>query len=177
MKWLKAGIVGIIAALVMFLLLAVAIHVTGMAPFNQAPSAAFLDKLGFPTQPWALIVHFAYGIFWSIVLVAVFGSRTNIWNGMGLSVALWLIFMIAYSPIIGWGFFGVGGPGHELPSDDPLYLGSPVMFIVAALLVHLVYGAIIGWLNPLWIRQTGQQKQAAANEQNAPTGQTAQQGR
>ena len=166
MKWIKSIVVGAGAALVMFLLMMLAIHGTGIAPFNQPPSAAFLHKIGLPTMPLAPIVHFAYGIFWSIVLVAFFGRNTNVWNGLGLGVVLWLIFMIVYAPIIGWGFFGVGGPGHDLPADDPLYLGSPVMFIVAALLLHLIYGVLVGWLNRLWINfQAPETSQPATSQQ------------
>lgn len=46
---------------------------------------------------------------------------------------------------------GVGGPGHTSVASDPLYLGSTVKYIVATLLLHLIYRAIIGGLNPSWI--------------------------
>jgi len=41
----------------------------------------------------------------------------NIAKGLGLAGVLWLIMMLVYSPIIGWGVFGFGGPGHALASD------------------------------------------------------------
>lgn len=151
MKWVKAAVVGILGALVMFILIAFAIQ-RGIAPFNIPPSAAMLTKLGINVGPLALLVHFGYGAFWSMVLVYVFQERTNVWNGMGLAGALWLIMMIVYSPIIGWGFFGFGGAGATLPSDDPLYLAPGPKYLVATLVLHLIYGAIIGWLNPLWIQ-------------------------
>lgn len=40
MKWLKAATVGALGSLVMFLLLMLGIHGTGIAPFNLPPSAA-----------------------------------------------------------------------------------------------------------------------------------------
>lgn len=61
--------------------------------------------------------------------------------------------MIVYSPIVGWGFFGFGGVGSTLPPDDPLYLAPGPQYLVATLVLHLIYGAIIGWLNPLWLRR------------------------
>jgi len=151
MKWIKAIIVGALASPVMFILLMLGIHVLGIAPFNQPPSAAFVQTLGLPTQPLAPIVHFAYGIFWSVVLVAVMRHQTSVLSGLILSVLLWLIFMGVYAPIIGWGVFGIGGPGHDLPADDPMWVGSPVKLIVIGLLAHLIYGALIGWLNRVWI--------------------------
>lgn len=72
-------------------------------------------------------------------------------KGLGLSVVLWLIMMIVYTPIIGWGLFGLKGT-PDLPADAPLYLKGGPKFIVSTLVIHLVYGAIIGWLNPVWIK-------------------------
>ncbi len=59
--------------------------------------------------------------------------------------------MLVYSPIIGWGVFGFGGVGLRLPADDPLYLGSSVNYLGITLGLHLIYGTIIGTLNPAWI--------------------------
>lgn len=151
MRWIKATVVGALAALVMFIILMFGIHGSGLAPFNQPPSAVFLEKLGIPPQPLALIVHFLYGMFWSIVLVALLGSRTNAWTGMGLGVFLWLILLAIYAPIMGWGFFGVAGPGHDLPADHPLYIGSSLKLIVVGLVIHLIYGGLVGWLDRVWI--------------------------
>lgn len=151
MKWIKAAVVGALGSLIMFLFIAFGIHVTGFAPFNLPPSAAFLEKLGLNMGPLPLLAHFGYGATFSAVLVALYGADTDVKSGLTLAGALWLFMMAVYSPIIGWGFFGVGGAGHELAMDAPLYLGSPVKYIVATLVLHLIYGTIIGGLNPLWI--------------------------
>jgi len=151
MKWVKAIIVGAIAALVMFLIMVLGIRVMDTAPINQPPSAAFLEQLGLEAAALPPIMHFTYGMLWSVILVAVLKERTNIWSGLGLGVLLWLIFMLIYSPVIGWGFFGIGGAGHDLPSDHSLYLGSSVKFIIGTLVLHLIYGGLVGWLNRLWI--------------------------
>lgn len=151
MKWIKAAVVGIVAALVMFIFIFGAIQ-SGMAPFNIPPSAAMLTKLAMNVGPLALLVHFGYGAFWSIVLVYWFQVTTSAAKGIYLALGLWLLMMIVYSPIIGWGFFGFGGAGATLPPDDPLYLAPGPQYLVATLVLHLIYGAIIGWLNPLWIR-------------------------
>lgn len=152
MKWIKSAVVGLLGSLVMFLLLMLGIHGTGIAPFNLPPSAAFLEQMGLNTGPLPLLVHFGYGATWSLVLVALYGTDTTVWRGILLATGLWLFMMFVYSPLIGWGVFGVGGSGHTLSPDDPLYLGSPVKYVVATLLLHLIYGAIIGGLNPAWIR-------------------------
>mgnify|MGYP006279687891 CR=1 FL=1 len=151
MKWIKAAVVGALGSLVMFLLIMFGIHGAGVAPFNLPPSAAFLETLGLNVGPLPALAHFGYGAFWSIVLVALYGSRTSLMKGLGLATGLWLLMMLVHSPIIGWGFFGFGGSGHQLAASDPLYLGSPIKYVVATLVLHLIYGSILGGLNPAWI--------------------------
>lgn len=150
MKWLKAIIAGLLAGLVMFIILAIGTN-TGIAPFNIPPSAAFLASRGISPETLAPILHFAYAALGSVILVVIFDRVTNITRGIGWAIILWLIFMIIYSPLIGWGVFGVGGANQELPPDAPLYIGDPGQFILITLLLHVVYGAIIGWLDRVWI--------------------------
>ncbi|PSQ96560.1 MAG: hypothetical protein BRD55_06270 [Bacteroidetes bacterium SW_9_63_38] len=151
MKWLKAALVGALGSFVMFFIMLIGIHVTGIAPFNTPPSAAFLKQFGLAVGPLPLIIHFGYGATWSIVLVALWGADTDLRAGLTLAGGLWLFMMLVYSPLIGWGVFGFGGTGHSLAPTDPLYLGSPVKYIVATFVLHLIYGSIIGGLNPMWI--------------------------
>lgn len=151
MKWIKALVVGALGSLVMFLLMLVGIHGTGVAPFNMPPSAVFLEHLGMNIDPLPLLVHFGYGAFWSVILVGLYGADTSLQKGLGLATVLWLVLMVVYSPLMGWGFFGVDGGGHQLAATDPLYLGSPAKYILTTLILHGLYGAIIGWLNPAWI--------------------------
>jgi hypothetical protein len=156
MNWLKTAIVGAIASLVMFLLIQVglsselAVVAALHEPFNVPPSAAFLISLGFDPQPLAAFLHFGYGIFWSLVLVAIYRSKTNAVRGIALSILLWLVMMAVYSPIIGWGFFGFGAVASDFAIDHPLHLGNPIKYMIMTLMVHIIYGALIGWLNALW---------------------------
>lgn len=152
MKWLKAALVGALGSLVMFGLIMFGIHGAGVAPFNLPPSAAFLETIGLNVGPLPLLVHFGYGATGSLLLVALYDQTTSLGKGLGLAAGLWLIMMVVYSPIIGWGLFGLGGSAHQLAADNPLYLGSSVKYIVATLVLHLIYGGIIGGLNPAWIR-------------------------
>lgn len=152
MKWIKSALIGVLGSLVMFLIMVLGIHVSGFAPFNLPPSAAFLEQLGLNVGPVPLLVHFGYGATWSMVLVVLFGADTDVRRGVYLAMGLWVFMMIVYSPIMGWGLFGFGGSGHTLSADHPLYLGSPIKYLGATLVLHLIYGAIIGGLNPRWIR-------------------------
>lgn len=111
-------------------------------------------------------MHFGYGATWSLVLVVLYGRDASIGKGIGLALVLWLIMMVAYAPIMGWGLFGFGGTGHELAPTNPLYLGSPVKYVGATLVLHLIYGIIIGGLNSAWIPSGASEQTAARPESN-----------
>lgn len=134
----------------MFIIIAWATQMAGIAPFNVPPSAAFLQKIGLNVGPLPLLVHFGYGATFSMALVAFYEREVSTGKGIGLALVLWGLMMAVYSPIIGWGFFGIGGAGHQLAADHPLYLGNPVKYMGATLVLHLIYGAIIGAGNARW---------------------------
>lgn len=148
-NWLKAAAVGIVAALLMFVAMMVGIHVTGIAPFQMPPSAAFLETLGLNVGPLALVVHFGYGAFWAVVLVAVAGPSPDVKSGLGLATGLWLFMMLVLSPLIGWGIFGTAAGSQ--PADSALYLASTPKYVVMTLALHVLYGVVVGGLGGLWI--------------------------
>lgn len=144
------ALTGFLASLVMFLFIYLGINVTGMAPFNVPPSYAFLYNLGVEQSGYALLLHFCYGIFWAYVLVYTFEDDISVAKALILSVVLWLFMMIVYSPLIGWGFFGFGY-AQNLAVDHPLYLDSSLSYIVITLLLHLIYGLVLGYLSSRWL--------------------------
>lgn len=148
-KLLKSAVVGMIGSLLMFLVMMFAIHGAGIAPFDLPPSAAFLEKLGINVGPLPLLVHFGYGATWSVVLVYLFQEETDLMKGLLFAGGLWLFMMVVYSPVIGWGFFGFGGA--DIARDSKLYLEPGPKYAVATLLLHVLYGIVIGAGNPLWL--------------------------
>lgn len=166
MKWIKAIVAGLVAGFVMFIALAVGTN-TGMASINVPPSAAFLGATtGIQSPILAALLHFAYAAFGSVLLVAIFGRGTNITKGIGLALVLWLILMVVFSPIIGWGFFGAGGSNHELPPTAPLYIGSAGAYVLISLMLHVVYGLIIGWMDKAWIDWADEARTAPESVRN-----------
>lgn len=145
---IKSGIVGLIASLVMFILMQI-ILATDFAPFNTAPSHAFLNTLGIDSKAVAIILHFLYGIFWSILIVPFYGDDLNFGRCISLSIILWIILMIVLSPVMGWGFFG-GGENTLLKPEHRMYIEPGIKYPLITLFVHLVYGSVLGWLNPTW---------------------------
>ena len=149
-RMFNIALTGFMASLVMFLFIYVGTEVTGIAPFNVAPSYAFLHNLGIEESGYALLLHFCYGILWSYVLVYTFDDNLSIIKAIMLAMVLWLFMMFVYSPLIGWGVFGFGY-AHHLPSNHPLYLEGALSYILITLSVHLVYGWVLGYISSRWL--------------------------
>lgn len=143
---LYTGGAGLLASLVMYLFIFLGIEVTGLAPFNVPPSAAFLYNIGVEGSGYALALHFCYGTLWSYVLVFTFEEDVSVAKALGLSVVLWIFMMVVYSPLIGGGMFGFGY-AHLLEAGHPLYLESGFSYLTSTLLLHLIYGAVLGAVN------------------------------
>ncbi len=60
--------------------------------------------------------------------------------------------MLILSPVIGWGVFGAGDlPSKEIYQEGAkLYLEPGPKYMVATLVLHLLYGITIGWVNAGW---------------------------
>jgi len=146
----NVGLTGFLASLVMFLFIYVGAEVTELAPFNVAPSYAFLYNLGIEESGYSLLLHFSYGILWAYVLVYTFDDNLTILKAIILALVLWLFMMFVYSPLIGWGIFGFGYAQH-LPANHPLYLEGSFSYILITLAVHLIYGWVLGYLSSRWL--------------------------
>jgi len=144
-KAIKALVAGAAGALLMVVLMKAAIA-RGVAPFSLPPSAALLTQLGVSPAPWALLLHFGYGMFWSLVLVLLRPGGVRWYHGLGLAVGLWLLMMLAISPFIGWGIFGFGAE-----ATGQLALGAPLKYAGATLALHVVYGLTVGTLDANWV--------------------------
>lgn len=75
----KAAGAGLLGSLIIFVVIGV--KVTGVAPFNLPPSAAFLEVLGPNRGPVAPIVYFLYGALWAVILLALFREGVTVGKG------------------------------------------------------------------------------------------------
>lgn len=152
-KNFKILVSGFLASLAMFVIVSVGIHVTGLAPFNIPPSAAFLYNLGIQGGLYAIILHFCYGILWSYVFVHAYEDDVSVKRAVLLALVLWFFMMVVYSPLIGWGMLGMGYAPLLLP-DHPLHLSSNIAYVLFTLLLHMVYGLILGLLTVRLVKES-----------------------
>lgn len=146
MKWIKVIIIGILATFSMDIAMNAAMIMLNVAPTNIHPAAAFLYNLGIEYSLLATLLHYSYGTLWAIVFVYTFENEVSVKRGLQLAGVLWLFMMVVYSPIIGWGFFGTGN-AKLLSLGHPLYLKSTAGYLFLTVLVHLVYGFVLGMLS------------------------------
>jgi hypothetical protein len=127
---LKAVGVGIGTAVLLSAVMVPAMRL-GVSPLPKPLGLAFAETvLGGPLPlPVGLLFHVAYITLWSVVFVALFRDRLSLRRALVLGVALWLVVLVVFFPVVGWGFFGLAvGP----------------KLIVASLVPHLLF-AIVLW--------------------------------
>lgn len=128
----KAAGIGVATAVILSLIMVPAFKL-GISPFPKPPSLAFAQVLlgdGVPL-PVGLLFHVAYVTFWSVAYVSVFKQITFL-NALYLGLALWVIVLIFFFPVVGWGFLG---------------LGVSTKLIVASLVPHVLFAVVLWGLS------------------------------
>ncbi|TAN02450.1 MAG: hypothetical protein EPN36_16825 [Rhodanobacteraceae bacterium] len=131
-SWLRAIGIGIVVAVVAAAVM-LALTKAGVSPFPKPPSLAFAETLlHHPIPlPVGLLFHVAYVTFWSVVFVRYF-PRRNLRTALALAGVLWLVILIVFFPVVGWGLAGL----HVSPKLIP-----------ASLLPHLLFGFLVWGLD------------------------------
>lgn len=125
---------GIVATVVMSVLM-LAGMVTGQSPIPEPIPRAIVATLLGDRAPKPVTIALAVGLHLACggvfgAALARFAAPATVAKGLGLGVGLWLVMGVAFLPFLGWGAFGTA----IAPS-----------IAVATLLLHLVYGATLGW--------------------------------
>ena len=109
---------------------------SGVAPMPEPIPKAIVTTILGKGLPMPLIMvlaagsHLVYGGIWAALLIQV-TDRVTIWKGLGLGIFLWLLMQVVVLPLIGWGLFGAA---------------ITPKIAAATLILHLIYGALVGWL-------------------------------
>lgn len=128
----KAVGIGIANALLLTLVMLPTIRL-GMAPLPKPPSQAFAQLLLGPVPlPVGLLFHIAYVAFWSWLFVVMFRDTLSFGQALGLGIALWIVILVVFFPLIGWGWMGLGiGPMVPLAALVPHLLFSLFLWALA----------------------------------------------
>lgn len=149
-EYAKAIGIGIVAA-VLLSIIAVTGMRTGMSPMPQPLGLAFAQTLLGPVPlPVGLAFHVVYVTFWTVVYVVLFRESLTFLNALGLGLFLWVLVLVIFFPIVGWGFLGLN-EGPQL--------------IVASLVPHLLFALFIWGLARLTFSdqpQVGQGRQPSS---------------
>jgi hypothetical protein len=115
---LKALGIGVLTAVLLSAIMVPAFEL-GIAPLPKPPSLALAQLLfGANTPlPVGLLFHVAYVTFWSVVYVSVFRERLTFLNALWLGLALWVVILVVFFPLLGWGFFGLAISPKLIPAS------------------------------------------------------------
>ncbi len=115
---LKAVGIGIVTALLLSAVMLPAFKL-GIAPMPKLPSLAFAETLfgrDLPL-PAGLLFHVAYVTFWGFVYVVLFRDRLTFLNALWLGLALWVVILVFFFPVVGWGFLGLAISPKLIPAS------------------------------------------------------------
>ncbi|HSS66726.1 MAG TPA: hypothetical protein VLS27_20015 [Gammaproteobacteria bacterium] len=126
---IKALGVGIVNSLLLSAVM-VPVFKLGISPMPKPPSLAFAESVfgrALPL-PVGLLFHVAYATGWTVVFVVLFRDRLSFLRALGLALMLWIIALVIFFPVNGWGFLGLAV--------------SPKL-IVAALIPHVLFAVFL----------------------------------
>lgn len=126
-EWAKALAVGAGAAILTGAIMFAGMK-TGVSPLPKPLGLAFAKTLlgaNLPL-PVGMLFHAAWVMLFSIVYIVFFRNALTFMRAFWLAVALWVLTLVFFFPIVGWGFLG-------LAITPKLIIGSAVPHLLFAL--------------------------------------------
>ncbi len=115
---LKAVGIGVLTALLLSAIMVPAFKF-GIAPMPKPPSLALAQLLlgANVPLPVGLLFHVAYVTFWAVIYVSLFRDRLTLLNALWLGLFLWIVILILFFPLFGWGFLGLAVSAKLIPAS------------------------------------------------------------
>lgn len=133
--WLKAIGVGLATAVLLSAVMVPAMRL-GVSPMPAPLGLAFAETVlgrSLPL-PVGLLFHVAYVTFWSVAAVLLFRDTLSLRSIGVLALALWILVLVVFFPVVGWGFLGLGiGPQLIVGSFVPHVLFAVFLRALARL--------------------------------------------
>jgi Family of unknown function (DUF6789) len=133
-KWIKGMLAGLVATVVLSALMVMKGKMGLMPDVNVI--AMLAGKMGGSIiMGWAahfMIGTVGYGLAYALLFSELpFGN--HITRGIAMGITGWLVMMVVVMPMMGAGMFGLSLP-------------SGMMVPVATLMLHIVFGAVLGYV-------------------------------
>ena len=132
---LKAVSVGIATSLLLSAVMVPAFKL-GISPMPKPPGLAFAETVfgrALPL-PVGLLFHVAYVTAWSVAFVVLFRDRLSFTRALTLAFVLWVIALLVFFPVIGWGLLGLAvSPKLIVASLVPHFLFALFLWVLCKL--------------------------------------------
>lgn len=115
---MKAIGVGIVTALLLSAIM-VPLFRLGVSPMPKPLGLAFAETVlgrALPL-PAGLLFHVVYVTFFSLAYVVLFRDSLSFRGALALGLALWVLVLVVFFPVVGWGFFGVAVSPRLIPAS------------------------------------------------------------
>ena len=131
-SWPRAIGIGLAVAVITAIVM-LALTAAGVSPFPKPPSLAFAETLMRRSLPLpvGLLFHVVYVTFWAVIFVRYF-PRRDLKTALALAGALWLVILVVFFPVVGWGVAGLNVSPKLIP---------------ASFVPHLVFGLLLWGLD------------------------------
>ena len=128
-EWGKAVGVGVATAVILAVLNVIALK-TQVSPMPKPLGLAFAETVFNHSLPLpvGLLFHLAWVTFFSVVYVVLRRNALTLLNAVILASILWLLVLVVFFPVVGWGFLG---------------LAVTPKLIVPATVSHLLFAVIL----------------------------------
>ena len=141
--WAKAVAVGIGVSVLTALFMLAGLK-SGISPLPKPLGLAFAETVlrSELPLPVGLLFHTVWVTAFSVLYVVLFRDRLTFMPALMLAVALWLLVLVFFFPVVGWGFLGLAvGP----------------KLIIGAAVPHLLF-AVFLWLLCKWVFEGSRQQ-------------------
>lgn len=126
-EWGKTIAIGVAVAVLTAAIMFAGLK-TGVSPLPKPLGLAFAERLlgkDLPL-PVGLLFHIAWVTVFSAVYVVMFRDTLTFLQVFFLAFALWILVLVFFFPLVGWGFFG-------LSVSPKLIIGSAVPHLLFAI--------------------------------------------
>lgn len=136
--WVRAVGVGIGVAVLTAAAMVTALK-SGVSPLPKPLGLAFAETvLGRPLPlPVGLLFHTVWVTAFSVIYVGLFRDALTFLRALGLGAALWILVLVFFFPVVGWGFLGLAvTPKLIVASAVPHLLFAVFLWGLCKLVFH-----------------------------------------